>query len=34
MGASSVRRIVFGGLVTLMAAGFSHAQTPQRPLAL
>jgi len=31
MGASSVRRIVFGGLVTLMAAGFSHAQTPQRP---
>jgi hypothetical protein len=31
MGASSVCRIVFGGLVTLVAAGFSHAQTPQRP---
>jgi hypothetical protein len=31
MGTLSVRRIVFGGLVTLVAAGFAHAQTPQRP---
>jgi hypothetical protein len=31
MGASSLRRIVFGSLVTLVAVGFSHAQTPQRP---
>jgi hypothetical protein len=27
----SIRRIMFGGLATLVVAGFSHAQTPQRP---
>jgi hypothetical protein len=31
MGASSVRHLVFGGLMSLAAAGFSYAQTPQRP---
>jgi hypothetical protein len=31
MGALSVRRMVFGGLIALTAAGLSHAQTPQRP---
>jgi hypothetical protein len=31
MGALSVTRIIFGGLVSLVAAGFSHAQTLQRP---
>jgi hypothetical protein len=31
MGALSVRRLMFGGLAALGAAGFSHAQTPQRP---
>jgi hypothetical protein len=31
MGAWSICRIMLGGLVALVAAGFSHAQTPQRP---
>ena len=31
MGAISVRHFVFGGLTSLIVAGFSHAQTPQRP---
>ena len=30
MGAS-IRTIIFGGLMTLVAAGFAQAQTPQRP---
>jgi hypothetical protein len=31
MGAWSLRDIVFGGLLSVAAAGFSQAQTPQRP---
>ncbi len=31
MGAWSVRAIIFGGLMALVAAGFAQAQTPQRP---
>ncbi len=31
MGALSVRTAIFGGLVSLAAAGFAQAQTPQRP---
>ncbi len=31
MGTSSARRIAFGALAALLATGFSHAQTPQRP---
>jgi hypothetical protein len=31
MAALSLRHIVFSGLMTLAAAGFSQAQTPQRP---
>jgi hypothetical protein len=31
MGATSVRPILFGGLMALAAAGFAQAQTPQRP---
>ena len=31
MGASSVRAIIFGGLMTAAAAGLAQAQTPQRP---
>ena len=31
MAAWSVRAIIFGGLMTLVAAGFARAQTPQRP---
>jgi hypothetical protein len=31
MAAWSVRTIIFGGLMTFVAAGFAQAQTPQRP---
>jgi hypothetical protein len=31
MGALSVRTAIFGGLVSLVAAGFAQAETPQRP---
>ena len=31
MAAWSVRAIIFGGLMTFVAAGFAQAQTPQRP---
>jgi hypothetical protein len=31
MGALSVRAVIFGGLVTFVAAGLAQAQAPQRP---
>src|SRR5580704_19424047 len=31
MRASSIRAAVFGGLISIVAAGFAQAQTPQRP---
>jgi hypothetical protein len=33
MGALSVRAVIFGGLMSLFAAGFAQAQVPQRPPA-
>jgi hypothetical protein len=33
MGALSIRAAVFGGLISLVAAGLAQAQTPQRPPA-